>query len=229
MEKKVNAPVAEKATGMSKKIRGIKLNNLAPAQLNPMQKAKRIKSKGAANDALVKIPPPDANGPQVFSATADVFGKTAVSANSVEGTDQNDVTFAFATDNFTFDQIFKDFVNDNNSLFVFDDVSIQLTEKQGDDAATNELNFTGTLRMDQEPLTTLRDFLKCDTGLLVRGTIDTSGEDISEKITPGNVTLASVVTFLLSLADGIILKSAELNVELAQADGKWTFTESING
>jgi len=34
---------------------------------------------------------------------------------------------------------------------------------------------------------------------------------------------------LLPLADGIVLKSATLSVELAQADGKWTFTGSVGG
>jgi hypothetical protein len=229
MAKNANTPVVQKDRVMSKKIRGIKLNNVTPAKANTRQKVKRINNKGVVEDVPVKIPPPATNEPQVFSATADFLGKAAVSANSIEGKDQSDVLFAFAEDNFTFDEIFKDFVSDTNSLFVFDNVSIQLTEKDGDDAPVNELNFSGTLRMDQEPLTTLKDFLKCDTGLLVSGIIDTYGEDISEKISPRNAKLTSAVTFLLPLADGIVLNSAALNVELAQADSKWTFTVSVTG
>jgi hypothetical protein len=230
MENKVSPKVAGETTVISKKIRGIKLKNLAPAKVDVSQKAKRIKNARGGDKVRVRIipPPPDANGPQVFSATADFLGKTAVSANSIVENNQSNVMLDFAEDNFTFDEIFKDFVSDTNSLFVFDDVSIQLTET-GDDTPINELSFTGTLRMDQGPLTALRDFLKCDTGLLLSGTIDTSGEDISQKITPRNVKLTSAITFLLPLADGIVLNSAELNVELAQADSKWTFTASVSG
>jgi hypothetical protein len=229
MENKANPQVAQQTTASSKKIHGVKLKNLAPAKVDLTQKVKRIKSAGGGDKVRVKaIPPPQSDGPQVFSATADVLGKTAVSANSIVGKDQNNVMFDFAEDNFTFDEIFKDFVSDANSLFVFDDVSIQLTET-GDDTPVNELNFTGTLRMDQQPLSALRDFMKCDTGLLLSGIIDTSGEDISQKITPRNVRLTSAVTFLLPLTDGIVLNSAALNVELAQSDGKWTFTVSVTG
>ncbi|MEO8147008.1 MAG: hypothetical protein ABI723_05185 [Bacteroidia bacterium] len=229
MEKKMKNPTADPAVAKPKKIQGIKLNDVEPLKQDGGQTAQRMSRKEISKDALIASALPKITDPQAFTASVNAFGKTAVPVNSVVRKNQHDVTLAFAEDNFTFDQVFKDFVSDTNSLFVFDDVRIHLREKQEDGATVNVMRFNGTLRMDNALLSPLKDFLKCDAGLLVNGKMETAGEDITEKISPCNVRLTSAVPFLIPLADGIILKSAALKVELEQVEGKWTFTESIKG
>lgn len=211
------------------KIHGIELNSI---ELLQQDVDLLVQSLGGANEST-KSPILKSRfkieEPQVYTATVNAFGKTYVPVYSIVQKEQNDVTLSFAEDNFTFDQIFKDFISDANSLFVFDDVRIHLKEKQTDGTTENVMRFNGTLRMDSNPLSPLKDFLKCDSNLLVKGVIEYSGEDITEKISPCNVSLTSTANFFLSLADGVILKSVALKVQIAQVNGKFIFTVNIQG
>ena len=165
---------------------------------------------------------------QAFTGNSKVFGNAEVPTLSIVSENQNDLNLKVAVNGFTFDDIFLDFNCPAKSFFVFDDVNIHVQQKISGDAVTSTMRFNGTLRMNQQPLTTLKKFLKCDDGLVVTGEVDTTVSNIDEKIAPCKVELSSAGHFLLPLADGVILKSAELKILLEKKDDQWTFTESIN-
>ena len=169
---------------------------------------------------------------KIFKATVSAFGSKAVAADAVVQQDRTDINLAVAEDNFTFDQLFKDFDCENLSFFVFDDVNIHLKQKEEGDTTVNAAWFNATLRMDQSPLSDFKNFLGCEDGLLISGEIDTAGQDISQKISPSAITLTSAASFLLNIAEGITLKSATFNIALNKKEddgGKWIFTVTATG
>ena len=161
-----------------------------------------------------------------FAGESTAFGNT-VKTFSVVKENQNDLNLQVAKDGFTFDAIFKNFNAPNNDLFVFDNVNIHLRQQFDDDTSKHTMRFNGDLRMDKEPLKTLKKFLKCEDGLRVAGVIDTQVTDISEKIAPSRVELYSAGKFLVPLIDGVVLKEAEIKIVLEKVQHKWKFTNTI--
>ena len=166
---------------------------------------------------------------QVLTGTVTAFGVADVPTLSLAGENQHDITLTIGKTNFTFDQLFRDFNCSAKNFFVFDEVNIHIKEKKEGSTTTNIIRFNGKLRMNQEPLSSFRKFLSCEDGILVTGEMDTHVSDITEKIAPCSVELTSAATFLLPLADGIILKSAELKINLRKENDEWTFSESVTG
>jgi|GEM_PF-674566 len=165
---------------------------------------------------------------QAFTGTSKAFGNAETPTLSIVSENQNDLNLKVAVNGFTFDDIFVDFNCPAKSFFVFDDVNIHVQQDISGDAVKSTMRFNGTLRMNQQPLTTLKNFLKCDDGLVVAGEIDTTVSNIDDKIAPCKVELSSAGQFLLPLADGVILKSAELKILLEKEGDQWAFTESVN-
>ncbi|MEO8412687.1 MAG: hypothetical protein ABI472_03475 [Ginsengibacter sp.] len=196
------------------------------AALQAVSLKKPVEKKAGRVKAVATRPVPEEK--QAFTGRAMAFGNAEVPTLSIVSQDQNDLNLQVKVNDFTFDDIFVDFNSPAKSFFVFDDVNIHLRQQISGDAITSTMRFNGTLRMNQEPLTTLKNFLKCDEGLMVAGEIDTTVTDISQKIAPGKVELISAGQFLLPLAEGIILKSAELKILLEKEDDQWVFTETVN-
>ncbi len=168
----------------------------------------------------------------VFRASANIFGTEAVPAEGIEESDGSLVSFDLAKENFTFDQLFNDFNCENLDLFVFDDVNIHLEEKKAGSATKNITSFNGNLRMDRPPLSALGNFLKAGQSIMVSGEIETSGQDLADKISPTSFTLTSAGTFMIKVTDDILLESAVLTIQLIKdntKERKWTLEGSISG
>src|SRR5689334_6450071 len=103
MEDKVKDPVASRTLVTPKKIHGVKLNNVVQVQPSATQIAKQERRSATFNKVRIVSVPSKTTEPQVFTASVNAFGKSNVSADSIVTTDENNVTLAFAKDNFTFD------------------------------------------------------------------------------------------------------------------------------
>ena len=239
-EKKINAPQPDPlVTGQALKyaefqlkkagIKNFTLNEISEAPKAALQ-AVSLKKPVAKKAVAKKIEPPKLvlEEKQAFTGKSMAFGNVEVPTLSIVSQNQNDLNLQVGIDGFTFDDIFLDFNCPAKSFFVFDDVNIHLRQQISGDAINSTMRFNGTLRMNQEPLTSLKKFLKCDEGLMVAGEIDTTVSNVDQKIAPSRVELTSAGKFLLPLAEGVILKSAELKILLEKEDDIWVFTESVN-
>ncbi len=210
-------------------IKSFQLEDISEASKSALQAVslkKPVEKKILTKKA--EAPQPVLKEKQAFTGNSKAFGNAEVPTLSIVSENQNDLNLKVAVNGFTFDDIFLDFNCPAKSFFVFDDVNIHVQQKISGDAVNSTMRFNGTLRMDQEPLKTFKSFLKCDEGLRIAGEIDTTVSNIDQKIAPCKVELSSAGHFLLPLADGVILKSAELKILLEKKDDQWAFTESVN-
>ena len=137
------------------------------AVVDAVSRKKPVYKKAGRGKAVATRPVPEEK--QAFTGRAMAVGNAEVPTLSIVSQDQNDLNLQVKVNDFTFDDIFVDFNSPAKSFFVFDDVNIHLRQQTSGDAITSTMRFNGTLRMNQEPLTTLKNFLKCDEGLMVAG------------------------------------------------------------
>ena len=184
---------------------------------------------------MVAPPPKLSDTENSYTANVDILGKSNVAiAGTVLDTGYHLASTSLAASDFTFDMLFNNFSSELSQFFVFDDVTVHLTQKPGDTAA-NSVEFSGRLRMDSGMLASFKNFLKLDTGIAMTATIDTGGQDLSNKIIPTGFTLGSTADLHVQIAEGVTLSAATLKVAIQkQTDAvssqvKWFFLPTVSG
>ncbi len=151
-------------------------------------------------------------GAKAFTATADGFGRSMMDTRGFFVEDGSKIiSMDYEKENFTLDSLFEDFSKEEFSLFVFDNVKLNLEEKK----YGRTLSLSADLRMDVEPLATMKNFLKIDK-LSFSGEIGIGDQALSGKIKPDFMTLTGVANFHIPICDFITLTSGAVKVYVGQ-------------
>ncbi|MGY6276136.1 hypothetical protein [Methylomonas sp. MgM2] len=166
-------------------------------------------------------------GSGAFVADVDAFGETGLKASTaVLGDEVRNSVIDIAKNGFTLGQILQNFVCEDQSLFVFDDVKIIVKQKP----TGNSMIFSGVLRMDQQPMQAFARYLNLSGGVLFGAEIDLEGQNIGDKIAVTELTLTSAAVFHLNLIDGMALNGLQLKLTIEpKKKNNWTITPQLAG
>lgn len=166
-----------------------------------------------------------------FDAMAQVLGKEMVNLQgAILGDGTQFLTIPFEKTEFTFEQLFTNFVSADSSLFVFDNVDIHIEKSTQADAALT-IDFIGELRIDKSPLDTIAHTLKLYQPPLLTAQIITQDGDLSDKITPQSVVLQGAPTIELNLLPTVSLTNGCLQVTIIPGTDEkgWIYQPSVSG
>ncbi|MEB3345482.1 hypothetical protein U6A24_08435 [Aquimarina gracilis] len=131
-------------------------------------------------------------------------------------------------DNFKFSDLFKDFNCTNVDEFVFDGVTLKISEDASASGLKNKISFKGKLTMEGT-LSIFKDYLNSDDYIEITGTIISSCKDLTQKITPQNATFKSVLQFHKEIFQGVTLTQAWIQLDLTKKDKNWVIVPKIAG
>jgi len=131
-------------------------------------------------------------------------------------------------DNFKLSDLFKDFNCSNVDDFVFDGVSLSVSEKVSTTGIKNTISFSGNLKMDGA-LSIFKDYVDCDPAIKITGDIVTSSRDITQKIEPQSATLKCEMVFYKEVFRGVTLTQAWFQLVITKKDEKWDIVPILTG
>ncbi len=131
-------------------------------------------------------------------------------------------------DNFKLSDLFKDFHCSNVDDFVFDGVSLSVAEDASLSGIKNIISFSGKLRMDGV-LSIFKDYLNSTAMLEITGTIISSSNDSTQKISPQNATLKCEMAFHKEIFRGVTLTQAWFQLDISQKDKNWLIIPKLVG
>ncbi|MEW7290380.1 hypothetical protein [Aquimarina sp. 2304DJ70-9] len=131
-------------------------------------------------------------------------------------------------DDFKFLDLFKDFNCSNVDDFVFDGVSLSVSEETSLSGAKNTISFSGKLRMDGV-LSIFKEYVNSDTAIEITGSIISSSKDITKKITPQNATLTCEMVFHKEVFRGVTLTQAWFQLDISKKDENWIIIPKLVG
>ncbi len=131
-------------------------------------------------------------------------------------------------DNFKLSDLFKDFNCSNVNDFVFNGVSLSVSEKISATDVENAISFSGNLKMDGV-LSIFREYIDCDQAIKITGDIITSSKDITQKIEPQSATLKCEMVFHKEIFRGVTLTKAWFQLVITKKDKKWAIVPKLVG
>lgn len=171
----------------------------------------------STNNLMTKPPSPEANYPDgnALKAQTSLLDQNELTADlAILNNGIKQATIPLPIDNFTFDNLFRNFDCDNVDLFVLSDVSVHLQQSPTESSTDNSILFSGTLNMDNNYLSVIKNFLKIENGLLISGEIDINEQDLTTKLEPEFIILTSAANFYRPITEAVVLKSAALQLSI---------------
>jgi hypothetical protein len=197
-------------------MQGLSFDNIEPCLIINNEYQPVIRSVALTANAVTAkplLPVTNTPGGHAFIANTSLLDQKDLTANlAILNNGIKQATIPLAEDNFTFDQLFNNFECDNVDLFVLSDVSVHL--RQTENGTDNSILFNGTLDMDNDFLSVIKNFLKIEKGLLISGEIDIGTQDLTTKLEPDYINLTSAANFHLPVVDDVVLKSAALQLSV---------------